>query len=68
MSDDLGYMSQAELEQMAQETVQMVLDDMPNALTAEQELIFLTNAGRVMGKACIIMQEMVRDKPKATLQ
>jgi len=59
-------MNQTEIMALAQDTVDIVLEDMPKGLTPEEEAIYLTNAGRIMGRSCMIMQEMVAVKPKAT--
>jgi len=59
--------SQAEVTEIATETVNQIVEDMPKDLAPEQEREYLYNCGQALGRACMIIQEMIAVKPAATL-
>lgn len=66
MSDD-PYMNQTDVMQLAEDTVNVVIEEMPKDLTPDEEKVYLTNAGRIMGRSCMIIQEMVNAKAPTVL-
>ena len=60
-------MNQTELLENATETVNQVVESMPKDLTPEEERVYLLNTGRSLGRACMIIQEMLATKKNITL-
>jgi len=59
--------SQTEVLEIATETVNQIVEDIPKDLTPEQEREYLYNCGQALGRACMIIQEMIAAKPAAVL-
>lgn len=65
---DVNEMTHAEVMAVAQETVNSVIEQMPVGLTPGEERAYLLNTSRALGKACMVIAQMIKDKPAEAIR